>query len=424
MGEIIDIIAREIIDSRGNPTIEVEIFLESGVRGRASIPSGASTGEKEALELRDGGSRFNGKGVLNAVRNVSKEIAPRLRGLDSENQIYIDNLLIELDGTENKSRLGANAILGVSMAVCKATSIEMGIPLFRYIGGCNAKELPVPMMNILNGGAHADNNLDIQEFMIVPAGLSNFPNAIRAGAEVFHTLKGILKKKGLNTSVGDEGGFAPALSSAEDATTLIIQAIELSGYKPGKDIYLALDVAASEFYKDGYYNFEGKKVSSDDMISYYEVMISKYPLISIEDGLSENDWDGWKVLTRRLGKKVQLVGDDIFVTNKKIIKKGIEEGIANSVLIKLNQIGTLTETLDAIEIAKKAGYTAIISHRSGETEDTTIADLSVAYNTGFIKTGSLARGERVAKYNRLLRIEEELSGSAIYKGKKAFYNLR
>jgi enolase len=424
MGEITDIIAREIIDSRGNPTIEVEIFLESGVRGRASIPSGASTGEKEALELRDGGSRFNGKGVLNAVRNVSEEIAPRLRGLDSENQIYIDNLLIELDGTENKSRLGANAILGVSMAVCKATSIEMGIPLFRYIGGCNAKELPVPMMNILNGGAHADNNLDIQEFMIVPAGLSNFPNAIRAGAEVFHTLKGILKKKGLNTSVGDEGGFAPALSSAEDAITLIIQAIELSGYKPGKDIYLALDVAASEFYKDGYYNFEGKKVSSDDMISYYEVMISKYPLISIEDGLSENDWDGWKVLTRRLGKKVQLVGDDIFVTNKKIIKKGVEDGIANSVLIKLNQIGTLTETLDAIEIAKKAGYTAIISHRSGETEDTTIADLSVAYNTGFIKTGSLARGERVAKYNRLLRIEEELSGSAIYKGEKAFYNLR
>jgi enolase len=424
MGEITDIIAREIIDSRGNPTIEVEIFLESGVRGRASIPSGASTGEKEALELRDGGSRFNGKGVLNAVRNVSEEIAPRLRGLDSENQIYIDNLLIELDGTENKSRLGANAILGVSMAVCKATSIEMGIPLFRYIGGCNAKELPVPMMNILNGGAHADNNLDIQEFMIVPAGLSNFPNAIRAGAEVFHTLKGILKKKGLNTSVGDEGGFAPALSSAEDAITLIIQAIELSGYKPGKDIYLALDVAASEFYKDGYYNFEGKKVSSDDMISYYEVMISKYPLISIEDGLSENDWDGWKVLTRRLGKKVQLVGDDIFVTNKIIIKKGIEDGIANSVLIKLNQIGTLTETLDAIEIAKKAGYTAIISHRSGETEDTTIADLSVAYNTGFIKTGSLARGERVAKYNRLLRIEEELSGSAIYKGEKAFYNLR
>jgi enolase len=423
MGEVIDIIAREIIDSRGNPTIEVEIFLNSGVRGRASIPSGASTGKKEAIELRDGGSRFHGKGVQNAVRNVSEEIAPRLRGLDSENQVYIDNLLIELDGTENKSRLGANAILGVSMAVCKATSIEMGIPLFRYIGGCNAKELPVPMMNILNGGAHADNNLDTQEFMIVPAGLSNFQNALRAGAEVFHTLKGILKKKGLNTSVGDEGGFAPDLSNDEEAITLIIEAIELAGYTVGRDIYLALDVAASEFCKDGSYNFEGKKVSSDDMISYYEEVISKYPLISIEDGLSENDWDGWKVMTRRLGKKIQLVGDDIFVTNKKIIKKGIEDGIANSVLIKLNQIGTLTETLDAIEIAKKAGYTAIISHRSGETEDTTIADLSVACNTGFIKTGSLARGERIAKYNRLLRIEEELSGSAIYKGMEAFYNL-
>jgi enolase len=424
MGEVIDIIAREIIDSRGNPTIEVEIFLNSGVRGRASIPSGASTGKREAIELRDGGSRFHGKGVRNAVRNVGEEIAPRLRGLDSENQVYIDNLLIELDGTENKSRLGANAILGVSMAVCKATAIEMGIPLFRYIGGCNAKELPVPMMNILNGGAHADNNLDTQEFMIVPAGLSNFQNALRAGAEVFHTLKGILKKKGLNTSIGDEGGFAPDLSNDEEAITLIIEAIELAGYTVGRDIYLALDVAASEFCKDGYYNFEGKKVSSDDMISYYEEMISKYPLISIEDGLSENNWDGWKVMTRRLGKKIQLVGDDIFVTNKKIIKKGIGDGIANSVLIKLNQIGTLTETLDAIEIAKKAGYTAIISHRSGETEDTTIADLSVACNTGFIKTGSLARGERIAKYNRLLRIEEELSGSAIYKGMEAFYNLR
>ncbi len=424
MGEIIDIIAREIIDSRGNPTVEVEIFLENGVQGRASIPSGASTGKKEALELRDGGSRFHGKGVQNAVRNVSEEIAPRLRGLDSENQVYIDNLLMELDGTENKSRLGANAILGVSMAVCKATSIETGMPLYRYIGGCKAKELPVPMMNILNGGVHADNNLDIQEFMIVPAGLSNFANALRAGAEVFHTLKGILKKNGLNTSVGDEGGFAPDLSSADEAIALIIQAIELSGYTPGKDIYLALDVAASEFHNDGSYNFEGKKVSSDDMISHYKEMVSKYPLLSIEDGLSENDWDGWKGLTREFGKKVQLVGDDIFVTNTKILKRGIEEGIANSVLIKLNQIGTLTETLDAIEIAKKAGYTAIISHRSGETEDTTIADLSVAYNTGFIKTGSLARSERVAKYNRLLRIEEELSGSAIYKGREAFYNLR
>jgi enolase len=424
VGEIIDIIAREIIDSRGNPTIEVETFLHNGVRGRASIPSGASTGKKEALELRDGGSRFNGKGVQNAVKNVHEEIAPQLRGLDSENQVYIDNLLIELDGTENKSRLGANAILGASLAVCKATSIEAGMPLYRYIGGCNAKELPVPMMNILNGGVHADNNLDIQEFMIVPAGLNNFANALRAGVEVFHTLKGILKKKGLNTSVGDEGGFAPNLSNDEEAIKLIIEAIELSGYKPGKDIYLALDAAASEFYENKLYKFEGKNASSDDMISYYAELISKYPLLSIEDGLSENDWDGWRNLTNRLEKKVQLVGDDIFVTNTKIIKRGIEEGIANSVLIKLNQIGTLTETLDAIEIAKKAGYTAIISHRSGETEDTIIADLSVACNTGLIKTGSLARGERIAKYNRLLRIEEGLSGSAIYKGEKAFYNLR
>ena len=424
MGEIIDIIAREIIDSRGNPTIEVEVFLESGARGMASVPSGASTGTREALELRDGGSRFHGKGVQNAVRNVHDEIVPHLIGLDSENQVYIDNLLIQLDGTENKSRLGANAILGVSLAVCKATSIETGIPLYRYIGGCNAKELPVPMMNILNGGAHADNNLDIQEFMIVPAGLSNFADALRAGSEVFNTLKGILKKKGLNTAVGDEGGFAPNLSRNEEAIALTLQAIESAGYIPGKDIYLALDVAASEFYKNGSYHFEGKHVSSDDMISYYEDMISRYPLLSIEDGLSENDWDGWKALTRRLAKKVQLVGDDIFVTNTKIIKKGIEEGVANSVLIKLNQIGTLTETLDAIEIAKKAGYTAVISHRSGETEDTTIADLSVSYNTGFIKTGSLARSERVAKYNRLLRIEEELSESAVYKGKEAFYNLR
>lgn len=423
MGEIIDIIAREIIDSRGNPTIEVETFLDSGVRGRASIPSGASTGKREALELRDKGSRFHGKGVQNAVRNVHEEIAPQLRGLDSENQVYIDNLLIELDGTENKSRLGANAILGVSIAICKATAIEAGMPLYRYIGGCNAKELPVPMMNILNGGAHADNNLDIQEFMIVPAGLNNFANALRAGVEVFHTLKGILKKKGFKTAVGDEGGFAPDLSSHEEAIALIIQAIELSGYTPGKDIYLALDVAASEFYENGLYNFEGKNASSDDMISYYGEMISKYPLLSIEDGLSENDWNGWRDMTHGLGKKVQLVGDDIFVTNTKIIKRGIEEGIANSVLIKLNQIGTLTETLDAVEVAKRAGYTAIISHRSGETEDTIIADLSVAYNTGFIKTGSLARGERVAKYNRLLRIEEELSGSALYKGREAFYNL-
>lgn len=423
MGEIVDIIAREIIDSRGNPTIEVGVLLDSGAYGSAAVPSGASTGQREALELRDGGSRFHGKGVRNAVRNVLEEIAPELTGLDSEEQPYIDNLLIELDGTENKSRLGANAILGVSLAVCKATSIELEMPLYRYIGGCNAKELPVPMMNILNGGAHADNNLDIQEFMIVPAGLQNFTEALRAGSEVFHTLKGIIKKKGLNTAVGDEGGFAPNLASHEEAISLILQAIDSSGYEPGRDIYLALDVAASEFHKDGTYSFEGKQLSSDRMISYYEDMISKYPLISIEDGLSENDWEGWKYLTQRLGKKVQLVGDDIFVTNTKIIKQGIEDGIANSVLIKLNQIGTLTETLDAIETAKTAKYTAVISHRSGETEDTTIADLSVACNTGFIKTGSVARSERIAKYNRLLRIEEELSESAVYKGKKVFYNL-
>ncbi|MEW6003013.1 MAG: phosphopyruvate hydratase [Nitrospirota bacterium] len=424
MGEIISLTAREIIDSRGNPTIEVEALLDSGALGRASVPSGASTGEGEALELRDGGKRFHGKGVQNAIRNVHEEIAPKLEGLYSENQANIDKLLIELDGTENKSRLGANAILGVSMAVCKATAIEGGMPLYRYIGGCNAKELPLPMMNILNGGAHADNKLDVQEFMIMPAGLSDFASALRAGSEVFHTLKGILKKKGFNTSVGDEGGFAPDLSSNEEALALIMNAIEMSGYTPGKDIYLALDVAASEFYENGYYNFEGRKIKSDDLIGYYEEIISRYPTLSIEDGLSENDWEGWKKLTEILGKKIQLVADDIFVTNTKIIKKGIEEGIANSVLIKLNQVGTLTETLDAVEMAKRAGYTAVISHRSGETEDTTIADLSVACNTGFIKTGSLARGERVAKYNRLLRIEEELSDSAVFKGREAFYNLR
>ncbi|MBI5188138.1 MAG: phosphopyruvate hydratase [Nitrospirae bacterium] len=424
MGEIIDLIAREIIDSRGTPTVEVEAFLDSGAAGRASVPSGASTGEREALELRDGGKRFHGKGVQNAIRNIFEEIAPKLRGIDSDDQVYIDNLLIELDGTENKGRLGANAILGVSMAVCKATAIETGMPLYRYIGGCNAKELPVPMMNILNGGAHADNNLDIQEFMIMPAGLSDFASALRAGVEVFHTLKGILKKKGLNTAVGDEGGFAPDLSINEEAITLLLKAIEDSGYVPGRDIYLALDVAASGLYKNGSYRFEGKDVSSDDMISYYERLISGYPVLSIEDGLSENDWDGWKAMTAKLGKKIQIVGDDVFVTNTKILKKGIEEGVANSILIKLNQIGTITETLDAIEMAKRAGYTAIISHRSGETEDTTIADLTVACNTGFIKTGSLARGERVSKYNRLLRIEEELSDSAIYKGREAFYNLK
>ncbi len=423
MGEIIDLIAREIIDSRGNPTIEVDAILDSGAYGSAAVPSGASTGTREALELRDGGNRFHGKGVRNAVINVHKEIAPKVLGLDSGDQAHIDEILINLDGTENKSRLGANAILGVSLAICKAAAMETGTPLYRYIGGCNARELPVPMMNILNGGAHADNNLDIQEFMIVPAGLTKFAEALRAGSEIFHTLKGILKKKGLNTAVGDEGGFAPNLASHEEAISLMLQAIESSGYTPGKDVYLGLDSAASEFYKDGKYNFEGKNISSEDMISYYEKIVEKYPVISIEDGLAENDWDGWKLLTQRIGAKTQIVGDDIFVTNTKLIEKGINQGIANSVLIKLNQIGTLTETLDAIEMAKKANYTAVISHRSGETEDTTIADLAVACNTGLIKTGSIARSERIAKYNRLLRIEEELSSSAVYKGRKVFYNL-
>jgi len=423
MGEIIDLIAREILDSRGNPTIEVEALLDSGATGSASVPSGASTGKREALELRDGTKRFHGKGVQKAVRNVLEEIAPKLRGLNSENQVFIDNLLIELDGTENKSKLGTNAILGVSLAVCKATSLESGLPLYQYIGGCNAKELPVPMMNILNGGAHADNNLDIQEFMIIPTGFSDFSTAIRVGSEIFHTLKSVLKKKGLNTSVGDEGGFAPNLNTNEEAISIIIRAITESGYSPGKDVVLGLDVAASEFYKDRRYKFEGKRLTSHNMVEYYERLVKKYPILSIEDGIAENDWDGWKVLTERLGKEVQLVGDDVFVTNTKIIEKGIKQGIANSVLIKLNQIGTLTETLDAIEMAKRARYTAIISHRSGETEDATIADLAVACNTGFIKTGSVSRGERTAKYNRLLRIEEELSGSALYKGRRAFYNL-
>ena len=424
MGEIVDLIAREIIDSRGNPTIGVDAYLDSGAVGRAAVPSGASTGQREALELRDGGKRFHGKGVQKAIRNIFEEIAPRLRGIASEDQAFIDNFLIELDGTETKKRLGANAMLGVSLAVCRATAMESGIPLYRYIGGCNAKVLPVPMMNILNGGAHADNNLDIQEFMIMPAGVPDFSAAVRAGSEVFHTLKKILNKKGLNTSVGDEGGFAPSLKSNEEAILLILQAIEDSGYTVGKDIVIALDVAASEFYEKGSYLFEGKKVSHTYLIEYYDKIISRYPVLSIEDGLSENDWKGWEAMTSTIGKKVQLVGDDLFVTNTKIFKKGIARGIANSILIKLNQIGTLTETLDAIEMAKTAGYTAVISHRSGETEDTTIADLAVAANTGFIKTGSMARSERVAKYNRLLLIEEELSDAAQYRGKEAFYNLR
>ncbi len=424
MGEIIDIIAREVLDSRGNPTVEVEAILDSGLVGSAIVPSGASTGQREALELRDGDKKkFHGKGVQKAVRNIAGEIASQLRGMDSFDQALVDKTMIDLDGTENKSKLGANAILGVSMAVCHASANELNVPLYRYIGGCNAKELPVPMMNIMNGGAHADNNLDIQEFMIMPAGVKNFASALRAGAEIFQTLKTILKKKGLNTAVGDEGGFAPNLGSNEEALAIIMQAITESGYKPGKDVLLALDVASSEFFDKGKYQFEGRKLSSPEMVDYYEALVGKYPILSIEDGLAENDWNGWKLLTERLGNRVQLVGDDLFVTNTKILSEGIRKNIANSILIKLNQIGTVTETLDAIEMAKKARYTAVISHRSGETEDTTIADLAVACNTGFIKTGSLSRSERIAKYNRLLRIEEELGMTAVYKGRSAFYNI-
>ena len=423
MGIIVDFIAREIIDSRGNPTVEVDTYLENGIMGRAAVPSGASTGEREAIELRDGGKRFHGKGVQKAVRNVLEKIAPVLRGLNSDDQTDIDNLLIDLDGTDNKKKLGANAILGVSLSVCKATALEVGLPLYKYIGGCNAKVLPVPMMNILNGGAHADNNLDIQEFMIMPVGFPDFSSALRAGSEIFQTLKKILKGKKLNSSVGDEGGFAPDLASNEEAISLILKAVRESGYTPGKNIFLALDVAASGFYSKGLYRFEGKKVKSSDMIDYYRKLIAEHPILSIEDGLSENDWKGWEAMTSSLGDKLQIVGDDIFVTDTKLLEKGIDKKIANSILIKLNQIGTLTETLDAIEMAKTAGYTAVISHRSGETEDTTIADLAVACNTGFIKTGSLARSERVAKYNRLLVIEEELAESAVYKGTNTFYNL-
>ncbi|RJQ49869.1 MAG: phosphopyruvate hydratase [Nitrospiraceae bacterium] len=424
MSEIIGVNAREILDSRGNPTIEVDVMLESGAFGRAGVPSGASTGQKEALELRDREKRYNGKGVQKAVRHVNEKIAPRLIGIEGSDQVYIDNLMIKLDGTKNKSKLGANAILGVSLAVAKASAMEANQSLYKYIGGVSACELPVPMMNILNGGAHADNNLDIQEFMIMPAGAPDFREALRMGAEIFHSLKALLKSKGLSISVGDEGGFAPNLKSNEEALVLIIEAIRKAGYSAGKNVFLALDVASSELYENGKYRFEGKKVSSRELVDFYEKLISKYPIISIEDGLSENDWKGWEDMTKRIGKKVQLVGDDIFVTNKEIFSKGIGKSIGNSILIKLNQIGTLTETLEAIEMAKRAGYTAVVSHRSGETEDSTIADLAVAMNTGQIKTGSLCRTDRVVKYNRLLKIEEELGEAAVYKGKKVFYNLK
>jgi len=426
MSEIIDVFAREILDSRGNPTVEAEVILESGVLGRAAVPSGASTGKKEALELRDGEKgRYQGKGVCKAVVHVIDKIGPEIKGIDATEQVLIDKIMLELDGTENKENLGANAILSVSLAVARAASEDTALPLYRYIGGVNARELPVPLMNVLNGGKHADNNLDLQEFMIVPAGTDSIAEAIRMGTEVFHTLKGVLQKKGYNTAVGDEGGFAPNLSSNEEAIQLILKGIEGAGYRPGEDIWIALDAASSEFYKDGKYILKGEGGggggrSSEEMISFYEGLVSRYPIISIEDGLSEEDWTGWKLLTSRLGKTTQLVGDDIFVTNVKLLEKGIRGGIGNSILIKVNQIGTLTETLDAVEMAKRAGYTSVISHRSGETEDTTIADLSVACNTGQIKTGSLSRTDRMAKYNQLIRIEEELGETALFRGKRAF----
>lgn len=424
MGEITAIKGREILDSRGNPTVQVDCWVEDCIMGRASVPSGASKGEREALELRDGEKRYGGKGVRKAIENIEKEIAPKLLGLDSRRQADIDRTMIELDGTENKSRLGANAMLGVSLAAAAASAEEEGMPLYRYMGGIGARVLPVPQMNIVNGGAHADNNLDIQEFMIMPAGFSAFSEALRAGAEVFHALKGILKKEGHNTAVGDEGGFAPNLKSNEDAIKTIMKAITEAGYKPGKQVYLALDVASSEFLSKGKYDFEGKKLSAAEMVDYYQDLVSRYPILSIEDGLSQDDWKGWSLLTERLGKKTQLVGDDLFVTNTKYLSRGIKEHIANSILIKLNQIGTLSETVEALGMAKTASYTAVISHRSGETCDSTIADLAVAYNTGQIKTGSLSRSERSAKYNRLLQIEEELGKSAMYLGTGVLYNIR
>ncbi|APC49084.1 phosphopyruvate hydratase [Virgibacillus halodenitrificans] len=426
MPYITDVYAREVLDSRGNPTVEVEVFTESGAFGAALVPSGASTGEYEAVELRDGDKdRYLGKGVLKAVQNVNEVIAPELIGIDVTRQNIIDALMIELDGTENKGKLGANAILGVSMAAAHAAASFLEIPLYNYLGGFNAKTLPTPMMNIVNGGEHADNNVDIQEFMIMPVAASTFQEALRTGAEIFHSLKNVLKKKGYNTAVGDEGGFAPNLGSNEEALQTIVEAIEAAGYKPGEEIKLAMDVAASEIYEDGKYNLKGEGVTrtSSDMVDWYEEMVNKYPIISIEDGLDENDWEGHKLLTERLGDRVQLVGDDLFVTNTAKLAQGIEQGVGNSILVKVNQIGTLTETFEAIEMAKRAGYTAIISHRSGETEDATIADIAVATNAGQIKTGAPSRTDRVAKYNQLLRIEDELAGMGEYAGLSAFYNL-
>ena len=427
MAVITDVYAREIMDSRGNPTVEVEVYLEDGTIGRAAVPSGASTGQFEAVELRDSDSpRYLGKGVLQAVANVNDIIAPAILGFDASEQVAIDRIMIELDDTPNKAKLGANAILGVSMAVARAAAESYDLPLFQYLGGTNAKELPVPMMNILNGGAHADNNVDIQEFMIMPIGATSFMEALRYCAEVYHTLKGVLKAKGLATGVGDEGGFAPNLGSNEEALQVITEAIEKAGLVVGKDIVFAIDAASSEFYKDGKYHLagEGKVKTAAEMVEYYAELCEKYPIYSIEDGLAEEDWEGWKLLTDRLGKTVQLVGDDLFVTNTERLSRGIKEDTANAILIKVNQIGTLTETFDAIEMAKRAGYTAVISHRSGETDDSTIADIAVAVNAGQIKTGAPARSERVAKYNQLLRIEDMLAETAQYRGSDVFYNIK
>ncbi len=427
MSSIVDVVAREILDSRGNPTVEADVLLESGVMGRAAVPSGASTGSREAIELRDGDKgRYLGKGVLQAVENVNTEISEAIIGLDAQEQAFIDQTMIDLDGTDNKSRLGANAILAVSMAVAKAAAEESGLPLYRYFGGMAPMQMPVPMMNIINGGEHANNSLDIQEFMVMPVGASSFREALRCGAEIFHALKKLLDKAGHSTAVGDEGGFAPNLGSHAEALQIIMQAIEAAGYVPGKDVLLALDCAASEFYKDGKYHLsgEGLQLTSAQFTDYLANLADQFPIVSIEDGMSEADWEGWKLLTQRLGDKVQIVGDDVFVTNTRIFKEGIRQGIGNSILIKINQIGTLSETFAAVEMAKRSGYTAVISHRSGETEDSTIADIAVGLNAGQIKTGSLSRSDRIAKYNQLLRIEEDLGDTASYPGRDTFYNLR
>ncbi|MCX7171346.1 MAG: phosphopyruvate hydratase [Proteobacteria bacterium] len=427
MSAIVDVVAREILDSRGNPTVEADVLLESGLMGRAAVPSGASTGSREAIELRDGdAARYLGKGVLQAVENVNTEISEAIIGLDAEEQSFIDKVLIDLDATENKSRLGANAMLAVSIAVAKAAAEEAGLPLYRYFGGSGPMQMPVPMMNVVNGGAHANNNLDIQEFMILPVGAKSFREALRCGAEVFHHLKKLVDKTGYPTTVGDEGGFAPNVAGNDEAIELILKAIEAAGYTPGQDVMLGLDCAASEFFKDGKYHLASEKLelTAQAFTDYLANLADKYPIISIEDGMAENDWEGWKILTERLGKSVQIVGDDLFVTNTKILREGIAKGIANSILIKVNQIGTLTETFACVEMAKRAGYTSVISHRSGETEDSTIADIAVGLNALQIKTGSLSRSDRIAKYNQLLRIEEDLGDTVSYPGRSAFYNLR